>query len=235
VFGDSPWPTTADRPVYAVGIGPGHLDYVHPLARRILRMADVTVGFETVLGYVEALIEGESLACTYDTEADRLGAFARRVADGARGAGALMGDPNVSGTTFVTKVEAALGRELRIVPAVSAVQVAASRARVPLESSTIVSLHTRGDLQPQLDRLVRDAGRRPLLVLPRPYDYMPERIARELLARGSDPELPALVLESLTLPAETVTTTTLEDLAATATTEGSAFSDLSILVVRNAQ
>lgn len=220
-----------DHTVHAVGIGPGHPAYVHPRARSIVEGADVVVGFETVLDCVDSLTASDVLPCTYETEADQLRVFADRVAAGETGTAVLMGDPNVSGYTFVSKVERAIDRPVRVVPGISSVQVAASRSRTPLESSVVVTLHRRGDLEGEIDRLVREAGDRNLLVLPRPYDYMPERIARVLLDHGVDPTLHVHVHERLTFDDEGVTRTTLDELAAIAD-DASNFSDLSVVVVR---
>jgi cobalt-precorrin-7 (C5)-methyltransferase len=118
-------------------------------------------------------------------------------------------------------------RPVRVVPGVSSIQVAAARARTPLESTTFVTLHRRGPPDAALDRLVRDVGDRHLLVLPRPYDLMPPDVATHLLDAGADPGLSALVGERLTLADERITRTTLGDLA----TVEAAFSDLSVLVV----
>lgn len=83
-----------------------------------------------------------------------------------------------------------------------------------------------------LDRLAADAGDRHLLVLVRPYDWMPPQIAGALLERGANPDLDALVLEELTLPEESVERTSLDGLATNADGTDHAYSDRSILAVR---
>lgn len=223
-------PESADAraPVHAVGVGPGSPAYLTGRARELLGGADVVVGFSTVVDVVRSLTDTAALECGYDDQAETLAAFADRVADGEVGVAALMGDPNVSGYQFLGRVERAVDRPVRVVPGVSSVQVAAARARTPLEASTFVTLHRRGPLDAALDRLARDVGDRHLLVLPRPYDLMPADVAAHLLDSGADPALLALVLERLTLPDERITRTTLGDLA----TAEAEFSDLSILVVR---
>lgn len=224
-----------DATVEAVGVGPGGRDHLTPSARRSIETADVVVGFGSVVEHVRDLAGGVVLACSYNDEAERLARFGEYVADGASATAVLAGDPSVSGRAFLEKVEAAAGRPVRVVPGVSSIQVAAARARIPFEDSTFVTLHQRGDLGADLDRLVADAGDRHLLVLPRPYDCMPGDVAAHLVDGGAAPDLESRVYERLTLDGESETATSIGDLATHAggdRPEDSPFSDLSVLVVR---
>ncbi|MFY4814071.1 cobalt-precorrin-7 (C(5))-methyltransferase [Haloarcula sp. AONF1] len=225
----------ADGPVHAVGIGPGNPDFLTPRGEQAIREADVVVGFETVVDFVADRTDADLLTCGYRDELDTLDAFAQRVADGERGTAVAMGDPNHSGYQFVGKVQRAVDRPVRVVPGISSLQIAASRARTPMEDTSFVTLHKSGDLSADLDRLRSDVGDRHLLVLPRPFDLMPEDIASELLDAGGDPDLPALVYERLTHDDEARTATTLGDLAEDAggdSGDDTQFSDLSVFVVR---
>lgn len=222
----------AETPVYAVGIGPGNPEYLTRRAVRAIQEADVVVGFETVVEFINDEIDGETLTCGYADEPEVLAEFADRVARGASGTAVLMGDPNHSGYQFVGKVESALEGTVEVIPGISSLQIAASRARTPMEDSTFVTLHKSGPIEADLERLERDVGDRNLLVLPRPFDWMPERIAHRLLESGAA-DRPALVCERLTHDDETITHTSLSALSADIDSrEGTAFSDLSILVVR---
>jgi cobalt-precorrin-7 (C5)-methyltransferase len=223
---------TGEEPVYAVGIGPGNPEYLTRRGARAIREADVVVGFETVVGFVDEELTGEALTCGYDDEPEVLAEFGDRVADGAAGTAVLMGDPNHSGYQFVGKVEAAVEAPVEVLPGISSLQVAASRARTPMEETTFVTLHKSGPIEADLDRLEADAGDRHLLVLPRPFDWMPERIAHRLLESGA-PDCEAVVCERLTHDDEAITQTSLSELAADIEgREGTAFSDLSVLAVR---
>ena len=235
IAASAPEDPDADRAVHAVGIGPGNPDFLTPRGEQAIREADVVVGFETVVDFVADRTDADLLTCGYRDELDTLDAFAERVADGERGTAVAMGDPNHSGYQFVGKVQRAVDRPVRIVPGISSLQIAASRARTPMEDTTFVTLHKSGDLSSDLDRLRSDVGDRHLLVLPRPFDLMPEDIAAELLDVGGDPDLPALVYERLTHDDEARTATTLGDLAQDAggdSKNDTGFSDLSVFVVR---
>ena len=209
--------------------------FLTPRGRRAIREADVVVGFETVVEFVRGETDADLLTCGYRDEGETLATFAERVADGERGTAVLMGDPNHSGYQFVGKVQRAVDSQVRVVPGISSLQVAASRARTPMEDTEFVTLHKSGDIGPDLERVRRQVGERHLLVLPRPFDWMPEDIAAALVDDGASPNLGTLVLERLTHDDEAITRTTLGELAGTADrtpADESRFSDLSVLAVR---
>ncbi|WP_306057465.1 cobalt-precorrin-7 (C(5))-methyltransferase [Natronococcus wangiae] len=230
----------ADDPVYAVGVGPGNPEFLTPRGRRAIREADVVVGFTTVVEFVEDYTDADLLTCGYKDEAAALEEFGERVAAGERGTAVAMGDPNHSGYQFVGKVQdaaesAAPERPVRVVPGISSLQMAASRARTPMEDAEFVTLHKSGDLAADMNRLAEAVHDRHLLVLPRPFDRMPGDIAAFLLERGAEPDLEALVLEKLTHEDEEIHRFTLSELSAHAGGDGredTPFSDLVVLAVR---
>ena len=224
-----PEPATPDPAVHAVGVGPGDPAHLTDRARTIFGDADVVVGFDPVLDVIRTETDARLLACGYDDQSETLAALADVVRGGATGAAALMGDPNVSGYQFLGRIERAVDGAVRVVPGISSVQIAAGRARTPLEQSTIVSLHRRGSLAGAFGRLEAAADATHLIVLPRPYDWMPAEVAGRLVSAGVAVDRAALVFERLTLPDESVTRTTVGGLADGATPD---FTDLSILVVR---
>ena len=236
---DHPEPREAANPVHAVGIGPGSTAYLTPRGKRSITEADVIVGFETVVEFIRDHIGDETtvFTCGYRDEATALENFADRVATGASGTAVLMGDPNHSGYQFVGKVQRVVDRPVRIIPGISALQIAASRARTPMEATTFVTLHKSGEIDDALTRIRRDVGTRNLLILPRPFDWMPESIAAMLCKAGANPELETLVFERLTHENESRTQSTLGALAADTavaepTREDTDFSDLSVLAIR---
>ncbi|ELY60780.1 cobalt-precorrin-7 (C(5))-methyltransferase [Natronolimnohabitans innermongolicus] len=229
-----------DDPVYAVGVGPGNQEFLTPRGRRAIEEADVVVGFTTVVEFVDDLTDADLLTCGYNDEAEALEAFGERVAAGDSGTAVAMGDPNHSGYQFVGKVQDAVRREapdvpVRVVPGISSLQMAASRARTPMEDTEFVTLHKSGDLEADMERMAAAVDDRHLLVLPRPYDRMPGDIAAFLLENGADPDLEALVLEKLTHDDEEIHRFTLASLSEHAGGDGpdeTPFSDLIVLAVR---
>lgn len=224
-----------DAPIYAAGIGPGNPAYLTPRAQEAIASADVVVGFESVVDRINQHATGDLLSCGYEDQTAILDEFGTRVDTGASGTAVLMGDPNVSGYQFLGRVEAAVDRPIRLIPGISSIQIAASRARTPLEDACFVTLHQRGSLDAALSRLTAAPPDRHLLVLPRPFDWMPEDIAAHLLAAGVDGQREARIFERLTHDTEECTTQTLEELATGAggtSPEDSAFGDLTVVVIR---
>lgn len=222
-------------PIYAVGVGPGNPEYLTPRGRRAIEEADVVVGFSTVVEFIGNETDAELLTCGYEDETETLEAFAERVETGMDGTAVLMGDPNHSGYQFVGKVQEAVDRPVRVIPGISSIQIAASRARTPFENTEFVTLHKSGDVDVELGSLVQVVGDRNLLVLPRPYDWMPEDIAAHLIDSGAEPSLKALVLEKLTHEDESISKYDLVELARLSggdSVEETPFSDLSVLAVR---
>ncbi|MDJ1430585.1 cobalt-precorrin-7 (C(5))-methyltransferase [Halostagnicola sp. A-GB9-2] len=126
---------------------------------------------------------------------------------------------------------------VRVIPGISSLQMAASRARTPMEDTEFVTLHKSGDLEADMARLASavTVDGRHALVLPRPYDRMPGDLAQFLLEEGADPDLEALVLEKLTHDEEEIHRFTLGELSEHAGGSGEAdtpFSDLVVLAVR---
>lgn len=224
-----------EDPVYAVGIGPGNTDFLTTRGREVILEADVVVGFTTVVDFISEVTDAKLLRCGYADEAETLSRFSERVGSGEQGTAVLMGDPNHSGYQFVGKVQRATDRPIRVIPGISSIQIAASRARTPLEDTEFVTLHKSGDIDAELQTLVNAVGVRHLLILPRPYDWMPGDIAAFLLDSGADPALEALVLERLTHDDESITTLDLGELSTYAGGDSASdtpFSDLSVVAVR---
>lgn len=224
-------PRPTGRPaVHAVGVGPGTPADMTERAAGLVADADVIVGFETVLDVVRERTDADLLHCGYDDQTGTLATFADRVNAGETGLAAFAGDPSVSGYQFLGRLERAVDDSVRVVPGVSSVQVAAARARTPLEQTTIVSMHRRGDVTGPLDRLVTAARSEHVVCLPRPGDWPAPEIAERLKRGGVDAGRTALVLERLTLPNERVIRTTVGALAST----DAEFATRSLLVVRAA-
>lgn len=225
-----------DNPVIITGIGPGNPDFLTSCGKQSIEQAGVVLGYESVISYISSLADGEFLRCTYENEPELLRELRERQDADEACTVVMMGDPLVSGIQFLQKVERSVHSPALVLPGISSIQIAASRARIPLEETTFVTFHKRGSVDAELDRIAHDAGDRHLLIIPRPSDWNPPAIAAHLVGQGTPGSLPATVYEHLTLENETATVTSLTELAdmqGSPNDSSSVFSDLSILLVEN--
>lgn len=215
--------------VWVVGVGPGDPDLVHPQAQDVIKSADVVAGFTTVLNVVQPWIRGDVLGLTYRNQTEQLARFAERVKSGAVGVACAWGDPNVSNREMQEQIIQALGGHVpTAIPGISSVQVALARLGIALEEVLVMTLHTRAPVEQAVlegAAMLRSGSRR-VLSLIRPYEIMPNHLARLWLEAEVPAETPATVLERLSLPDERISSWTLGDLA----DSERKFSDLSIVV-----
>ncbi|MBI4499469.1 MAG: precorrin-6y C5,15-methyltransferase (decarboxylating) subunit CbiE [Chloroflexi bacterium] len=211
-----------------VGIGPGDPRYLTVRGRELIAAADCVAGFRSVLTVVAEHIRGEQLVLDYRTQADGLRTLAQRAAAGMRCVLCAHGDPSFPGSELLALARQTCG-PLRLVPGVSSVQIACARAGLAMEDTLFITLHKRADLAGDREELraAALAGRRHLIVLPRPWDVMPAALARDLVHAGVPSDRAAIVYERLTLEGEAEWRYRLGDLAQ----ETQGFSDLSIVVI----
>jgi cobalt-precorrin-7 (C5)-methyltransferase len=98
-----------------------------------------------------------------------------------------------------------------------------------MEETLFFTLHARDGIHTAQDEIVSAAaaGKRNLIILPLPWSFMPPQIATMLLQGGIAGERPIIVYQKLTLPGESETRTTVQQLAEWR----DEFSDLSIVVL----
>ena len=213
--------------IYCVGIGPGDLGYMTQRGRELIEEADVVAGFGTVVEIVKPLISQKSRVVTmgYKDQVERLQAVASLHHRGMKCAVVFMGDPHFSGFQFLERVEQACGHRVETIPGISSAQVLASRCHICFDDTTFITFHRRGDIGPSKEHLVHvlEDGRN-AIVIPRPWDFMPDQVSHFLVSRGIPPEHPVEVWEHLT-QAEAAWSGNLENCTGT-------FSDMSIILIR---
>ena len=212
--------------IAVVGVGPGDPEFLTLKGRTAIEEADYVAAFGTVLEPVSRWIRGTSMPMSYlDQEQvlDELAAHARR---GKRCVVCAWGDLNFSAGELIERVRRRA--EVELIPGVSSVQVACARLGLAMEASVFITLHVRDGHEAglsDLKELLRGGGRH-LIVLPRPFDLMPRRIAEELLDAGAPADTPVYVMERLSLPGERIAERGLASLAS----DDTEWSDLTILV-----
>jgi len=221
--------------VYAVGVGPGSPKYVTEIVKEIVQNCDVLIGYKYTLKTIEHLIEGKEI---YEiTMNDQEKSYQKILPE--LGDRTLVipftGDVNFSESEVVDRLIEIFG-EVEIVPGISSIQVAASRAKVPLDKSKVITMHVTTPIEDkklELQKALIDGFS--VVLVPRPWPkqpdkhFMPSEIAIYLRENGFDTnKMKVHVFEAITTENETNFEGTVKEL------EGREFSDLSVMVFNQA-
>ena len=219
--------------VFAVGVGPGSQNYITEIVRKIIVSADVIVGYQYTLNIIADLIHGKKVHVitmmdqekTYQQIKKELGSEILVIP--------FTGDVNFSESEVVDRLVEIFG-DVEIIPGISSMQVAASKAKIPLDKSKVITMHVTTSIEEkklELQKAVIDGYN--VILIPRPWPkdpkkhFMPSEVADYLKKNGFDTsKIPIRVFESLTNGKERAFTGSMQEL------EGKEFSDLSVMVIR---
>ena len=221
--------------VFAVGVGPGSPKYVTEIVKEIIQNCDIVIGYKYTLKTIEQFIEGKEI---YEiTMNDQEKSYQKILPE--LGDKTLVipftGDVNFSESEVVDRLIEIFG-EVEIVPGISSIQVAASRAKVPLDKSKVITMHVTTPIEDkklELQKALIDGFS--VVLVPRPWPkqpdkhFMPSEIAIYLRENGFDTaKMKVHVFEAITTENETNFEGTVKEL------EGKEFSDLSVMVFNQA-
>ncbi|GFO65957.1 cobyric acid synthase [Geomonas paludis] len=143
--------------LYVVGIGPGGLNHMTIEARQAIEDADVIVGYQAYLDFIQPLLSGKILYSSgMMREVERCSQALTIAASGKTVALVSSGDAGIYGMAglaleLADEPDAPQGVEVVVVPGVSAVQAAASVLGAPLmHDFAVISL---SDLLTPLDKI----------------------------------------------------------------------------------
>ena len=218
--------------VFAVGVGPGSKNYVTETVRKTVENADVVVGYKYTLEAISDLIKDKKTHVitmadqeqTYQNVKEKLGDGSLVVP--------FTGDVNFSESEVVDRLVEIFG-DVELVPGISSIQVAASKARVPLDKSKVITMHVTTSIEEkklELQKAIIDGQN--IILIPRPWPkepkkhFMPSEVAFYLKSNGFETsKIPVYVFESLTNGKEQTFSGFVSEL------EGKEFSDLSVMVI----
>jgi len=217
--------------VYAVGVGPGAPNFVSKKVEEIILLANVVVGYKYTLETIkDLLVDKEVFEITMKTQEEVYQNVKKNLGE-KNLVIPFTGDVNFSESEVVDRLIEIFG-EIKIVPGISSIQVAASKAKVPLDKSKIITLHISTSIEQkknELQKALLDGFS--VVLVPRPWpkdpkkNFMPSEIAFYLKKNGFDTtKIKVHVFENLTTENETSFVGTLNNL------EGKEFSDLSVMV-----
>ncbi|HWH57836.1 MAG TPA: cobalt-precorrin-7 (C(5))-methyltransferase [Terriglobales bacterium] len=218
------------RKAFLVGVGPGAPELVTTAARRAIQEAQIVLGWDLDLKPVEDCLNGKKVYLQDVNNYVRATRAAVRDAKKNNGVLAIprVGEPCLS-SGLKGLLRALQGFQVKIIPGISSIQLAAGLARVNIDESVPISFHTFGDPEEKKQFMLDCLNRgRHLIVLASP-DLTPGAMADWLMKHGVSGKIRTVVGSFLTLPQEQVLDTQLARL------RNRKFPWLSITVVVNPQ
>ena len=216
--------------VYAVGVGPGSPSFVPNVIQDVISKCDVVIGYGYTLKTIESFLNGQQkIEVTMKNQED---AYQRIAAeDNHTILVPFTGDVNFSESEVVDRLIEVFD-EVEIIPGISSVQVAAAKARVPIDKSKVITMHVTTPIEEKkldLQKALIDGFS--VILVPRPWPkipekhFMPSEIAKYLKNNGFETtKMKVHVFEAVTTENETVFEGMVSEL------EGKEFSDLSVMV-----
>lgn len=224
------------RDVYAVGVGPGSPQYLTRMAEEIIRGCDIVVGYEYTLRTIRHLTHDKTVrTVTMSNQEQALQEVAAGAADRTLVV-PFTGDASFSESEVVDRLVEIFGN-VRIVPGISSVQVAAAMTGTPLDKSRIITMHVTAPIEGK-KREMREAlaSGFSVILIPRPWPkrpdkhFMPSEVAAHLKEHMFDTSrMQVSVFENLTTDSQARFDGAVSDL------EGREFSDLCIMVIGRVQ
>ena len=221
--------------VFAVGVGPGAPDYVTEDVKKIILGSDIILGYKYTLNTISDLIQDKQVhEITMENQEGVYQKISKELDDRILVV-PFTGDVNFSESEVVDRLIEIFG-DVEIIPGISSIQVAASKTKVPIDKSKVITMHVTTSIEEkklELQKALVDGYN--VILIPRPWPkdpekhFMPSEIAKYLKQNGFDTsKMKVHVFEALTTENETGFEGTVDQL------EGKEFSDLSVMVVNQA-
>jgi cobalt-precorrin-7 (C5)-methyltransferase len=217
--------------VYAVGVGPGSQDYITEIVKKIILDSDVVVGYKYTLDTVSDLIQNKEV---YEITMENQEKTYQKInleLDDRTLVVPFTGDVNFSESEVVDRLIEIFG-DVQIIPGISSIQVAASKAKIPLDKTKTITMHITTSIEDkkiELQKALVDGYN--VILVPRPWPkdpekhFMPSEISKYLKQKGFDTSrMKVYVFEALTTVDEISFEGVVEQL------EDKEFSDLSVMV-----
>ncbi len=223
--------------LFLVGVGPGSPQYLTDIAKRILRKSRYVIGYSYTLSTIRHLLNFDSqhvIEVTMNNQDITYKEVYNRMKPNEFCSIPFTGDVNFSESEVVDRLLQIFGNDnVELVPGISSIQVAASKAKIPLDKSTIITFHVTENIeQKKLELLNSIKNKVNVIILPRPWskakdkEFMESDIAFFLKNNGIDTcNLKVWIFEFLTKKHERVFRGSVSDL------EGRKFDALSVMVI----
>ena len=160
--------------VYAVGVGPGSPRFVPEVIKDVVSKCDVVIGYGYTLKTIEGFLGGKQvIEVTMENQEDAYQKIAGE--DNHTILIPFTGDVNFSESEVVDRL-IEIFDVVEIIPGISSIQVAASKARVPIDKSRVITMHISTSIEEkklELQKALIDGFS--VILVPRPWPKIPEK------------------------------------------------------------
>jgi len=225
-----------DKKLFLVGVGPGSSAYLTDIVKDVLRKSKYLIGYKYTLSIIKDLINPnfhKVYEVTMKNQDEIYNEVYKKMQESEFCAIPFTGDVNFSESEVVDRLLEIFGNDnVELMPGISAIQVAASRAKIPLDKARVLSFHVTEDIENKKKELVEAINdKKSVVLVPRPWNnteknFMQSDIASYLKNEGIDTsKLIVWVFEFLTTVEERVFRGKLNEL------ENMVFSPMSVMVI----
>ena len=223
--------------LFLVGVGPGSSKYLTDLAKEVIRKSKYLIGYKYTLSIIRDLIIADFhqvYEVTMKDQDDTYKEVFKKMKENEFCTIPFTGDVNFSESEVVDRLLEIFGNDnVELMPGISSIQVAAAKAKIPLDKATVISFHVTESIENKKRELAKAIeDKKSVILVPRPWNnnaeknFMQSEIALFLRKEGVDTStLIVWVFEFLTTAEEKVFKGKLNEL------EGRDFSPMSVMVV----
>lgn len=223
--------------LFLVGVGPGSSAYLTDLAKDVIRKSKYLIGYKYTLSIVRDLIIPhfhQVYEVTMKDQDETYNEVHKKMGENEICTIPFTGDVNFSESEVVDRLLEIFGNDnVELMPGISSIQVAAAKAKIPLDKARILSFHVTENIEDKKRELVKAIQeKKSVILVPRPWNnnveknFMQSEIALYLKKEGVDTSnLIVWVFEFLTTAGERVFKGRLNEL------EKMDFSPMSVMVV----
>ncbi|MDR2203312.1 MAG: precorrin-6y C5,15-methyltransferase (decarboxylating) subunit CbiE [Nitrososphaerota archaeon] len=189
-----------------VGTGPGSVDYVMPLARKIVSDAQIVIGAQRSLDLFNKDIPCE----TYVLTAKNLNELLKYAVESNRKGKAVVilstGDPGFSGLLkTVLNTRLITLSEINVTPGISVIQVCAAKLGLSWDDACLFTFHQgNADVLKKTELIACLKAGKDIMLLPDAKAFAPKQIAAYLLDAGFSSDMVVFICENVTLSDERI-------------------------------
>jgi precorrin-6y C5,15-methyltransferase (decarboxylating) CbiE subunit len=227
--------------LFLVGVGPGSHNYLTDIVKQVIIKSSYIIGYHYTLSTIRHLLDTKNqniIEVTILSQDQIYQQVYGQMKNDEYCTIPFTGDVNFSESEVVDRLLQIFGdTNVEIIPGISSIQVAASKAKIPLDKSAILTFHVTKKIDREKKDLVNAIrSKKSVIMLPRPWNgnkekqFMESDIAYFLRANGIETtDLKAWVFEFLTRENEKIFTGKVSDL------ENRTFDPLSVMVIDQAK